>query len=75
MKFDIVKYIADNCNDYFEGHQTKADTLSAIAMALKNDSWQYDCDGKEVIDEFVKTGTGRYWMWPTWCIEDAEDDK
>lgn len=75
MKFDIVKYIADNCNDYLEGRHTKAFTLNIIAMALEENSWQHACDGREVIDDFVEADTGKYWAHEDWCIEDETEEQ
>ena len=40
MKFDIVKYINDVCEDYLQGRHTKAYTLSAIDLALGEGSWR-----------------------------------
>lgn len=75
MKFDIVAYIADQCNNYLQGCHTKAFTLDAIVMALEKNSWQRDCDGKEVVDDFVEADTGRYWAHEDWCVRDETEDK
>lgn len=46
MKFDIVKFIDDICQDYLKGERTKAGTLSEIKAVLYDNSWQNWCDGK-----------------------------
>lgn len=83
MKFDIVKYISDVCEDYLKGRHTKAYTLSAIDLALDENSWQRLCDGEEVISDdaddvkvtggIVKADNKTWRMCPDWCIEDSED--
>ena len=74
MKFDIVKYIADTCNDYLEGRHTKAYTLSTIDLALEEDSWQNLCDDKEVIDNIVEANAQKWSVHPDWCIKDKTED-
>lgn len=74
MKFDIVKYISDVCEDYLQGRTTKAYTLDSIAMALEQDSWQRDCDGKKVVNDAVEADTGTYWAHKDWCVEDNKEN-
>lgn len=88
MKFDIVKYISDVCEDYLQGRTTKAYTLSAIDLALDENSWQHLCDGKEVVSDgtgyfddikvnggIVKAGKKTWRVHYDWCIEDKTEDK
>lgn len=83
MKFDIVKYISDVCEDYLQGRHTKAYTLSAIDLALDENSWQRLCDGEEVISDdaddvkvtggIVKADNKTWRVHSDWCVEDSED--
>lgn len=86
MKFDIVKYISDVCEDYLQGRTTKAYALSAIDIALDENSWQRVCDGEEVISDtsgyfddikvnggLVKADNKTWRVHSDWCIEDSED--
>lgn len=80
MKFDIVKFIDDACQDYLQGRNTKAFTLLEIKFALEENSWQMLCDGKEVIDVSETGGTveanDTTWIiHPDWCIEDKMEDE
>lgn len=83
MKFDIVKFIDDACQDYLQGHHTKEFTLLEIKLALEENSWPMLCDGKEVADVSETGGTietnDHVWtIHPDWCIEDkteAEDNE
>ena len=74
MKFDIVKFIDDTCQDYLQGCRTKKSVLNDIKLALKKDSWQNLCDGKEVVNDItgrVVEANDQVWaMHPSWCIED-----
>ena len=74
MKFDIIKFIDDTCQDYLQDRHTKAYTLDSIAMALEQGSWQRDCDGKEVVNDAVEADTGTYWVHKDWCIEDKTEE-
>lgn len=86
MKFDIVKYISNVCEDYLQGRHTKAYTLSAIDVALDEDSWQRLCDGNEVVSDdadsiddikvnggLVKADNKTWRVHSDWCVEDSED--
>lgn len=88
MKFDIVKYINNVCEDYLQGRHTKAYTLSAIDLALDENSWQRLCDGEEVVSDhsgyfddikvnggLVKAGKKTWRVHSDWCVEDSEDDE
>lgn len=81
MKFDIVKFIDDACQDYLQGRHTKAFTLLEIKSALEENSWPMLCDGKEVVDyNGTSSGTveadGHAWtIHPDWCIEDKTEDE
>ena len=74
MKFDIIKYINDACEDYLQGGHTKAHALSNIKMALDGRSWQNLCDGYEVVNDIVEADDQKWYIHPDWCIE-TEDDK
>lgn len=63
MKFDIVKYIDDACQDYLQGHHTKAFTLFEIKLALEENYWPMLCDGKEMIDNAIEAN-GQTWATP-----------
>lgn len=75
MKFDIVKFIDDACQDYLQGRYTKAFTLFEIKLALEENSWPMLCDGKEMIDGTVEANDQAYGIHPDWCIEDKKDDE
>lgn len=80
MKFDIVKFIDDACQDYLQGHHTKAFTLREIKFALDENSWPMLCDGKEVIGVSETGGTietnDQVWtIHPDWCIENKTEDE
>lgn len=80
MKFDIVKFIDDACQDYLQGRHTKAFTLLEIKSALEENSWPMLCDGKEVAIGFANVGTveanNTTWdIHPDWCIEDKTEDE
>lgn len=88
MKFDIVKYIDDICQSYLQGYHTKAYVLSVIDLTLDENSWQRECDGKEVVSDGadstndIKVTGGiiksydNTWRVPSdWCIEDSEELK
>lgn len=74
MKFDIVKFIDDICQDYLQGRHTKAFTLFEIKSALE-DSWPMLCDGKEMIDGTVEANGQAWSIHPDWCIEDKTGDE
>lgn len=78
MKFDIVKFIDDTCQDYLQGYRTKKSVLNDIKLALEKDSWQNLCDGKEVVNDItgrVIEANDQVWaMHPDWCIEDKTED-
>lgn len=87
MKFDIVKYISDVCEDYLQGRTTKAYTLSAIDLAIDENSWQHLCDGKEVVSDgtgyfddikvnggIVKTKNNTWRVHSDWCVEDNKEN-
>lgn len=75
MKFDIVKFIDDACQDYLQGHHTKAFTLFEIKSALEENSWPMLCDGKEMIDGTVEANDQAWNIHPDWCIEDKTEDE
>lgn len=80
MKFDIVKFIDDTCQDYLQGRNTKAFTLLEIKLALEENSWPMLCDGKKVIDVSETGGTieandTTWTIHPDWCIEDKTEDE
>lgn len=75
MKFDIVKFIDDTCQDYLQGRHTKAFTLFEIKLALEENSWSMLCDGKEMIDGTVKANDQAWNIHPDWCIEDKTEDE
>lgn len=70
MKFDIVKFIDDICQDYLKGKRTKAGALSEIKEVLYNNSWQNWCDGKEVVNGVVEANDQVWLISSDWCIED-----
>lgn len=78
MKFDIVKFIDDICQDYLQGWRTKESVLNDIKSALEENSWPMLCDGKEVVDISETDGTveanDQEWsIHPDWCIEDKTE--
>ena len=78
MKFDIVKFIDDACQDYLQGWRTKESVLNDIKSALEENSWPMLCDGKEVVDISETGGTveanDQGWsIHPDWCIEDKTE--
>lgn len=75
MKFDIVKFIDDICQDYLKGARTKAGALSEIKAVLYDNSWQNWCDGKEMIDGTVEANDQAWDIHPDWCIEDKTEDE
>lgn len=75
MKFDIVKFIDDACQDYLQGRHTKAFTLFEIKSALEENSWQMLCDDKEMIDGTVEADGHAWTIHPDWCIEDKTEDE
>lgn len=75
MKFDIVKFIDDACQDYLQGRHTKAFTLFEIKSALEENSWPMLCDGKEMIDGTVEANDQVWDIHPDWCIEDKTEDE
>ena len=52
MKFDIVKFIDNTCQDYLQGCRTKKSVLNAIKLALKKNSWQ-NCNGYEQLKGYM----------------------
>ena len=74
MKFDIVKFIDDACQDYLQGRHTKAFTLLEIKLALEENSWPMLCDGKEMIDNTIEANDQTWAIHPDWCIEDKTED-
>lgn len=74
MKFDIVKFIDDICQDYLQGYHTKAFTLFEIKSALEENSWPMLCDGKEMIDDTVEAAGHAWTIHPDWCIKDKTED-
>lgn len=75
MKFDIVKFIDDACQDYLQGRHTKAFTLLEIKSALEENSWPMLCDGKEMIDGTVEANDQAWSIHSDWCIEDKVEDE
>lgn len=75
MKFDIVKFIDDICQDYLKGERTKAGALSEIKAVLYDNSWQNWCDGKEVVNGVVEANDQAWLMHSDWCIEDKTEDE
>lgn len=75
MKFDIVKFIDDICQDYLKGKCTKASTLREIKAVLYDNSWQNWCDGKEVVDGVVEANDQVWLIHSNWCIEDKTEDE
>ena len=75
MKFDIVKFIDDACQDYLQGRNTKAFTLLEIKLALEENSWPMLCDGKEMIDGTIEANDTTWNIHPDWCIEDKTEDE
>ena len=81
MKFDIIKYIDNVCQDYLQGRYTKALTLLEIKLALKENFWPMLCDGKEVVDyNGISSGTieadNQVWsIHQSWCIKDKTEDE
>ena len=75
MKFDIVKFIDDACQDYLKGKRTKAFTLLEIKSVLKENSWPMLCDGKEVINDVVEANDQVWLIHSDWCIEDKTEDE
>ena len=75
MKFDIVKFIDDACQDYLQGRHTKAFTLFEIKSALEENSWPMLCDGKEMIDGTVEANDQAWNIHSDWCIEDKTEDE
>lgn len=75
MKFDIVKYINNVCQDYLQGRHTKAYVLSVIDLTLAEDSWQRLCDGKEVANGVAKANDQVWLISSDWCIEDKTEDE
>lgn len=75
MKFDIVKFIYDACQEYLQGRHTKAFTLREIKSALEENSWPMLCDGKEMIDGTVEADDRAWTIHPDWCIEDKTEDE
>nr|DAF46364.1 MAG TPA: hypothetical protein [Podoviridae sp. ctsUe5] len=82
MKFDILKFIDDACQDYLQGWRTKESVLNDIKSALDENSWQNQCDGKEAIDDVTGNGIGKVIetnnnVWAIhsyWCIKDNTED-
>ena len=75
MKFDIVKFIDDACQDYLQGRHTKVFTLLEIKSALEENSWQNWCDGKEVVNDVVEANDQVWLIHSDWCIEDKTEDE
>lgn len=75
MKFDIVKFIDDACQDYLQGWRTKESVLNDIKSALEENSWPMLCDGKEMIDDTVEANDTAWNIHPDWCIEDKTEDE
>lgn len=75
MKFDIVKFIDDACQDYLQGRNTKAFTLLEIKLALEENSWPMLCDGKEVVDSVVEANDRVWLIHSDWCIENKTEDE
>ena len=75
MKFDIVKYIDDVCQDYLQGRHTKEFTLLEIKLALEENSWPMLCDGKEMIDGTIEANDQTWAIHRDWCIEDKTEDE
>lgn len=75
MKFDIVKFIDDACQDYLQGRHTKAFTLREIKFALEENSWSMLCDGKEVVNGVVEANDLVWFIHSDWCIEDKTEDE
>lgn len=75
MKFDIVKFIDDICQDYLQGRHTKAFTLFDIKFALEENSWPMLCDGKEMIDNAIEANDQTWVIHPDWCIKDKTEDE
>lgn len=75
MKFDIVKFIDDACQDYLQGRNTKAFTLLEIKLTLEENSWPMLCDGKEMIDGTIEANDTTWNIHPDWCIEDKTEDE
>lgn len=75
MKFDIVKFIDDICQDYLKGKCTKASTLREIKAVLYDNSWPMLCDGKEMIDGTVEANDQAWLIHSDWCIEDKTEDE
>lgn len=75
MKFDIVKFIDDTCQDYLQGYRTKKSVLHDIKLALDKDSWQRLCDDKEMVDGIVEANDQGWSIHLDWCIEDKTEDK
>lgn len=73
MKFDIVKFIDDACQDYLQGYHTKAFTLLEIKSALEENSRPMLCDGKEMIDGTVEADDQAWTIHSDWCIEDKTE--
>lgn len=75
MKFDIVKFIDDICQDYLNGKCTKASALREIRVVLYDNSWQNWCDGKEVVNGVVEANDQVWLISSDWCVEDKTEDE
>lgn len=78
MKFDIVKYIGDMCNRYYEGIDSQEETIDKINGALNHNSWQNRCNNKKVTKSYnnicIVKANGIWYVHLDWCIEDSKDE-
>ena len=74
-KFDIIKYIKTCIKNYDEGSCSKTNLIKDINHAISKDSWQMQCDGKEVTNDSIKGfdfngNLQTYYVINEWCVEE-----
>ena len=76
-KFDIIKYIKGYIKMYDDGLCSKTDLIDNLSYTLSKGSWQMHCDGKEMINNYIKVFDSNgnpqtYCVVDDWCIEEED---
>lgn len=76
-KFDIIKFIKNYIKMYDEGFYSRTSLINYLPYVLSEDSWQMQCDGKEVTNNSVEGldlhgNPQTYYVVSDWCREEEE---